>query len=50
MRLRKLVADDWVNVSPGLVLVGWERIGGDCNSMYLFEGTAVGKFKCGKMG
>ena len=50
MRLRKLVADDWVNVSPGLVFGGWGRIGGDCNSMYLFEGIAEGKFKCGKMG
>ena len=50
LKLRKLVTNDWVSVSPGLVLGHRERVVGHWNGMYLFGGIFIGRFKCGRMG
>ena len=42
--------NNWVHVSPGLVLGNGERLEDRWNGTYWLRGIFVGRFKCGKMG
>ena len=51
LKLRKLVAKGWSDVSPGLFFGEWGRVGaGGKNLICLCRGIVVGRIKCGKMG
>ena len=47
--MRKLVTDNWVHLSPGLLFRWWLKRVWGIGIAYIFAEIVVGKFKCRKI-